>query len=1043
MSISRPFIYRRVGTCLLAIGVVLVGLVAYRSLPVSALPQVDFPTIQVTANLPGASAETMASSVATPLERSLSSIPGVTQMTSSSSLGVTQIVLQFDLNRNIDGAAQDVQTQINAASGVLPKDMPNPPTYNKVNPANASIISLALTSPTMPLTELDRYAEDFIAQPISQVPGVGIVDYHGQLRPAVRVRIDPDRLAEMGLTLEDVRTVIGASTVDAPKGTLNGAHQAVVLNASDQLLDAAAYRNLVIAYRNSAPIRVQDVGAVSDAPEDIREAAWFQGQRAIIVDVAQQPGSNVVATIQAIKDKLPALTASLPPAAELHLVGDRTQTIHASVSDVQLTMLITIALVVMVIFVFLRNFWATLIPSLTIPLSLITTFAAMYALGYSLDNLSLMGLTIAIGFVVDDAIVVIENVMRHLEEGRRPLDAALEGAREVGFTIVSMTLSLIAVFIPILLMGGLVGRLFREFAITISVALIVSGIVSLTVTPMLCGWLIRHDDQHKPGRLYRWSERLFESVTRGYGRLLDVALRSQKMTLLTLVATIGLTGWLFVIVPKGFFPQVDTSIVMGVARAAPDISFDAMSGRINALAEIAMKDPAISTVDWWIGPNPTISEGRILLNLKPLDQRDTPADQVLARLRGKMAAVEGIIQGMQVKQDIQVGGRFSAAQYQYTLQDGDVGELYKWSSLLDAKLKTMPQLRDVTSDRQAAATSVTLDIDRSTASRLGVNVQAIDDTLYDAFGQRQVATLFSPLNQYHVVEEVDPRYQLSTEGLRHLFVRSATSGQLVPLSLLVKVKQGVSPITINHQGLFPAVTLSFNLAPGVALGDAISAIHAVESEARMPASVVGTFQGAAQAFQDSLRSEPWLILAAVLTIYIVLGVLYESAIHPLTIISTLPSAGVGALLALLLCGQDLLDHGYGRHPAADRHREEERDHDDRLRARRRTGPGPFAARGDPPGLPAALPSDHDDDVRRAARGAPAGPGPRRRRGAAPAHGHRDRRRPDRLADADVVHDPSRVPVVRPPARHPAEQAGGRGSFASYAPSSGIGNRRGL
>ncbi len=905
MSISRPFIYRRVGTCLLAIGVVLVGLVAYRSLPVSALPQVDFPTIQVTANLPGASAETMASSVATPLERSLSSIPGVTQMTSSSSLGVTQIVLQFDLNRNIDGAAQDVQTQINAASGVLPKDMPNPPTYNKVNPANASIISLALTSPTMPLTELDRYAEDFIAQPISQVPGVGIVDYHGQLRPAVRVRIDPDRLAEMGLTLEDVRTVIGASTVDAPKGTLNGAHQAVVLNASDQLLDAAAYRNLVIAYRNSAPIRVQDVGAVSDAPEDIREAAWFQGQRAIIVDVAQQPGSNVVATIQAIKDKLPALTASLPPAAELHLVGDRTQTIHASVSDVQLTMLITIALVVMVIFVFLRNFWATLIPSLTIPLSLITTFAAMYALGYSLDNLSLMGLTIAIGFVVDDAIVVIENVMRHLEEGRRPLDAALEGAREVGFTIVSMTLSLIAVFIPILLMGGLVGRLFREFAITISVALIVSGIVSLTVTPMLCGWLIRHDDQHKPGRLYRWSERLFESVTRGYGRLLDVALRSQKMTLLTLVATIGLTGWLFVIVPKGFFPQVDTSIVMGVARAAPDISFDAMSGRINALAEIAMKDPAISTVDWWIGPNPTISEGRILLNLKPLDQRDTPADQVLARLRGKMAAVEGIIQGMQVKQDIQVGGRFSAAQYQYTLQDGDVGELYKWSSLLDAKLKTMPQLRDVTSDRQAAATSVTLDIDRSTASRLGVNVQAIDDTLYDAFGQRQVATLFSPLNQYHVVEEVDPRYQLSTEGLRHLFVRSATSGQLVPLSLLVKVKQGVSPITINHQGLFPAVTLSFNLAPGVALGDAISAIHAVESEARMPASVVGTFQGAAQAFQDSLRSEPWLILAAVLTIYIVLGVLYESAIHPLTIISTLPSAGVGALLALLLCGQDL------------------------------------------------------------------------------------------------------------------------------------------
>ncbi|MDB5360326.1 MAG: acriflavine resistance protein [Rhodospirillales bacterium] len=905
MSISGPFIYRRVGTCLLAIGVILIGLVAYRGLPISALPLVEYPTISVSANLPGASAQTMASSVATPLERSLSSIPGVTQMTSSSSLGVAQIVLQFDLNRNIDGAAQDVQTQINAAAGLLPKNMPNPPTYNKVNPANASIISLALTSPTLPLTELDRYAEDYIAQPISQLPGVGVVDYHGQLRPAVRVRIDPEKLAGLGLTLEDVRAVVGASTVDAPKGTLNGAHQAVVLNASDQLLDAAGYRNLVLAYRNNAPIRLVDVAEVVDAPEDVYQAAWLQGQRAIIVDVAQQPGSNVVATVQAIMDKLPALTASLPPAAELHVVGDRTQTIRASVSDVQFTMLITIALVIMVIFIFLRNFWATLIPSLTIPLSLIATFAAMYALGYSLDNLSLMGLTIAIGFVVDDAIVVIENIMRHLEEGRRPLEAALEGAREVGFTIVSMTVSLIAVFIPILLMGGLVGRLFREFAITISVALIMSGIVSLTVTPMLCAWLIRHDTKREPGRLYRWSERVFENITLGYGRLLDQALRWQKLTLLTLVATIAGTGWLFVTVPKGFFPQVDTSFVLGVARGAPDISFAAMSSRINALADVAIKDPAVSTVDYWIGPNPTISEGRILLNLKPLDQRDTPADQVLARLRRKMAAVEGITQGMQVRQDIQVGGRFSAAQYQYTLQDGDVAELYKWSSLLEAKLKALPQLRDVTSDRQASATSATLNIDRSTAGRLGISVQAIDDTLYDAFGQRQVATLFSPLNQYHVIEEVDPRYQLSTEALRHIFVRSTTSGKLVPLNLLASVQQGVSPITINHQGLFPAVTLSFNVAPGVALGDAVAAIRAVETAARMPASVTGTFQGAAQAFQDSLKTEPWLILAAIVTIYIVLGVLYESAIHPLTIISTLPSAGVGALLALMLCGQEL------------------------------------------------------------------------------------------------------------------------------------------
>ena len=705
--------------------------------------------------------------------------------------------------------------------------------------------------------------------------------------------------------MEDIRSAIGTATVDAPKGTLNGPHQAVVLNATDQLLSADDYRSMVVAYRNNAPIRLQDVGTVVNAPEDIHEAAWFQGQRAIIVDAAQQPGSNVVATIEAIKAKLPSLAATLPAAAELHIVGDRTQTIHAAISDVQMTMILTIALVIMVIFVFLRNFWATLIPSLTIPLSLIATFAVMYALGYSLDNLSLMGLTIAVGFVVDDAIVVIENVMRHMEDGRPRLEAALEGAREVGFTIVSMTVSLIAVFIPILLMGGLVGRLFREFAITISVAVVMSGIVSLTVTPMLCGWLIRHDPEPRHGRLYQWSERQFEAVTAGYGRMLDVVLRWQKLTLAVMIATIGLTGWLFVTVPKGFFPQVDTSFVLGIAKAAPDISFDAMSGRINALADIAMRDPAVDTVDYWIGANPTVSQGRIVLNLKPLNRRSVTAAQVLTRLRRQMASVEGIIQGMQVRQDIQVGGLVSAAQYQYTLQDPNVDELYKWSSLLEAKLGALPQLRDVSSDRQASATSVTLDIDRGTASRMGVTVQAIDDILYDSFGQRQVATLYSPLNQYHVIEEVDPRYQLSTEALRHLFVRSSTTNKLIPLNLLVHVKQGVSPITINHLGLFPAVTLSFNLAPGAALGDAVDAIRAVEQQAHMPATVSGSFQGAAQAFQSSLSSEPWLILAAILTIYIVLGVLYESVIHPLTIISTLPSAGVGALLALMAFGQDL------------------------------------------------------------------------------------------------------------------------------------------
>ncbi|MCB8876053.1 efflux RND transporter permease subunit [Acidisoma silvae] len=905
MSISRPFIYRRIGTCLLALGMILIGIVAYRGLPISSLPQVDFPTIQVTGKLPGASAQTMATSVATPLERAFSNIPGVTQMTSSSSLGLTTIVLQFDLNRDINGAAQDVQTEINSAAGLLPKDMPSPPTYNKVNPANASIISLALTSSTLPLTELDRYAEDFIAQPISQLPGVGMIDYHGQLRPAVRVRIDPEKLAGLGLTMEDVRSAIGAATLDAPKGTLNGENRAVVINTTDQLLTADAYRTMVVAYRNNAPIRLEDIGTIVNAPEDVYEAAWLNGKRAIIIDVAQQPGSNVVKTIQAIKQALPGLQANLPAAAVLHVVGDRTQTIHAAISDVQMTMMISIALVVMVIFVFLRNLWATLIPSMTIPLSLIATFAVMYCLGYSLDNLSLMGLTIAVGFVVDDAIVVIENVMRHREDGKSKLHAALEGAREVSFTIVSMTVSLIAVFIPILLMGGLVGRLFREFAVTISVAIIMSAIVSLTVTPMLCGWLIQHDADAKPGRLFLWSERLFDGITAGYGRMLDVVLRFQKVTLAVMIGTIVLTGWLFVGIPKGFFPEVDTGFVLGVVKAAPDISFEAMSGRINALAAIAEKDPAVDTVDYFIGATPTVSQGRLLLNLKPLGQRTASADQVLARLRKKMAKVEGVTIGMQVHQDIQVGGRISAAQYQYTLQDPNVTELYHWAATLEKTFGGMAQLRDVSSDQNASATSATLDIDRQTAGRLGITVQAIDDILYDAFGQRQVATLFSPTNQYHVIEEVDPRYQLSTAALQHLYVRSSSTNALVPLSLLVSVHQGVSPITINHQGLFPAVTLSFNLAPGVALGDAVNAINAVELQTHMPASVTGTFQGSAQVFQSSLKSEPWLILAAIITIYIILGVLYESAIHPLTIISTLPSAGIGALLALRLCGQDL------------------------------------------------------------------------------------------------------------------------------------------
>ncbi|WP_049623305.1 efflux RND transporter permease subunit [Frateuria defendens] len=905
MSFSNVFIRRRIGSSLLAIGLVLVGLVAYRLLPVAPLPQVDFPTIAVSASLPGASAETMASSVATPLERSLANVPGVTEMTSASSLGTTQIVLQFDLSEDINGAAQDVQTAINAAGGLLPKNLPNPPTYHKVNPADFTLMSIALTSDTLPLTELDRYMEDFIAPQVSQMPGVGLVDFHGQQRPAVRIRLDPDKVAALGLTLDDVRSTVGAQTVNAPKGTLDGPHQAIVLDSTDQIINPTAYANMVVAYRNGAAVRVRDLGQVTEAAEDVRQAAWLQGKRAIIMDVHKQAGYNVVDTIDAIKARLPALTAGIPPSVKVQVVGDRTQTIQASVDDVQRTMLITVALVVAVIAGFLRNLWATVIPSLTIPLSLIATFGVMYLLGYSLDNLSLMGLTIAVGFVVDDAIVVIENVVRHMELGKPPVQAAIDGTAEVGFTIVSMTISLIAVFIPILLMGGIVGRLFREFAVTVAVTIVVSGVVSLTVTPMLCGWLIRPEHGKAHGRVYLAFERFFEGMTRAYVRTLDVALGHRRLVLGVAMATFAATVALYVAIPKGFFPQEDAGLIIGRALASSSISYEAMSARIQQLGEIVRKDPAVDNVYFWIGPNPTLSQGRLMINLKPFDQRTDTADAVMARLRRATRDVEGVQLQMQVRQDIQVGGRISAAQYQYTLQDADIAELGHWSDALAAKMRAMPALRDISSDSQPGALTTTLDIDRDTASRLGVSVQAIDDVLYDAFGQRQVATLFTQTNQYHVVEEVDPRFQLDTEALSHLYARSALGGQLVPLSLLARVENGVSPITVNHQGLFPAITLSFNLAPGYSLGDAVNEINAAERSMGMPATVTGSFQGTAQAFQSSLRSQPWLILAALVVVYIVLGVLYESAIHPLTIISTLPSAGVGALLALRLFGQDL------------------------------------------------------------------------------------------------------------------------------------------
>jgi multidrug efflux pump len=907
MSLLERFIQRRIATSFLAIAVLLVGAVAYFLLPVAPLPQVDFPTIQIVAKLPGASAETMATSVATPLERQLSLIAGITQMTSSSSLGTTNIAVQFDLTRDINGAAQDVQTAINAAGGTLPKNLPNPPTYEKVNPADFTLLSLALTSPSLTLTQLDGYAEDYLAQQISQMPGVGLVDFHGQQRPAVRIRLDPDKLAARGLTLEDVRSIVGVQTVNAPKGSLNGPDRSVVFNATDQLTTVDEYRDLVVAYKNGAPVRVQDLGTVVSAAEDTQQAAWLQHERAIILDVHKQPGYNVVQTIANINAALPALEATLPAAAHLHVVGDRTQTINASVHDVQFTLMLTVALVVMVIFSFLRNLWATVIPSLTIPLSLVATFAVMYVLGYSLDNLSLMGLTIAVGFVVDDAIVVIENVMRHIEEGVPRMQAALLGAREVRFTIISMTISLIAVFIPILLMGGIVGRLFREFAVTVSAAILMSAVVSLTVTPMLCGWLIRAPgtDGGRMHKLEACLERGFTWTERRYERGLDWVLRHQKIMLGVTVATVIATAGLFIAIPKGFFPQEDSGLIMGVAQAAPDVSPQSMATKMQQLGSIIEADPAVDNVYYWIGPNPTVSQGRVMINLKPFGQRADSAGKVLNRLKPKLAAVIGISLAMQVRQDIQVGGRISAAQYQYTLQAPDVSALNHWSQVMTQRLSALPELTDVTSDQQASATSATLVIDRSTASRFGITAQAIDDTLYDAFGQRQIATLFTQLNQYHVIEEVDPTFQLTVDALARLYVRSPLTNALVPLNTLAKVENNVSPISVNHQGLFPSVTISFNLASGQSLGNAVNAIHRAEVAAGKPDFLTGTFQGTAQAFQASLQSEPYLIAAALVVVYLILGILYESAIHPLTIISTLPSAGVGALLALMLCGQDL------------------------------------------------------------------------------------------------------------------------------------------
>jgi hydrophobe/amphiphile efflux-1 (HAE1) family protein len=907
MNLSAPFIHRPIATALLMFGLLLGGLVAYPLLPVAALPNVNYPTIQVSAQLPGADPQTMASSVATPLEQQLSQIPGVTQLTSSSALGVTQLTVQFELSRTVDSAATDVLAAINAASPYLPVGIPYPPTIRKVNPAETPVILLALTSDTLPLTTVDAYAENILLPKISQISGVGLVGIGGQQKPAIRVQVNPQALAARGIALEDVRTVLGQANVDLPKGTLNSPRQTFTLNTNDQLLKPDAYDNLVIAYRNGSPVRIRDVGKAIEGPENDLLAGWYNKQRAIILAVQRVPGANVIETVDRVKAMLPQLEASIPPGIKVSIASDRTTTIRASVADVQFTLILTVALVVMVIFVFLRNFWATVIPAVTVPLSLIGTFAVLYALGYSLDNLSLMALSIAVGFVVDDAVVVIENIVRHLEEGLTPMEAALKGASEIGFTIVSITLSLIAVFIPLFLMGGYVGKLFQEFAVTISVSLVLSLVISLTLTPMMCSRLLKDDSHKRHGWLYRLFERGFDGLLALYERGLKVALRHRFVTLLVMLGTIAVTGYLYVIIPKGFFPLQDTGMILGITEAAQDISFPAMAERQQALMDTVLKDPAVDSVSDYIGPGgptATLNQGRVFIVLKPLGQRDVSADQVIRRLAPQLAKTQGISLYLQPAQDITIGGRLSKTQYQYTLFDADSNELNHWAAIYLDKLKSIPGITDVASDQENAGPLLNVTANREVASSFGILPSTIDNTLDDAFGQRIVSTMFTALNQYHVVLEVAPQFQYGPEALKDIYVSSST-GQEVPLSTLVYSNIKASPIVINHQGMFPAATISFNLSPGAALGDAVNAIHQFEQASGKPISLVTSFQGNAQAFQSSLSGTPVLIAAALVVIYIILGVLYESTIHPITILSTLPSAGIGALLLLMAVHLDL------------------------------------------------------------------------------------------------------------------------------------------
>jgi len=906
MSPSRPFILRPIATSLFMAGILLVGIVAYRQLPVSALPQVDYPTIQVITFYPGASPDVMASSVTAPLEKQFGQVPGLNQMTSTSSSGASVITLQFVLDLNIDVAEQQVQAAINAATTFLPSSLPNPPVYAKTNPADAPILTLALTSNALPLSKVEDFADTRLAQKISQLPGVGLVSISGGQKPAVRIQANPMALSSYHLNLEDLRAAIAATNVNLAKGTFDGLRNSYTISDNDQLLESGDYGPLVVAYRNGHPVTLSDVAKVSDDTENVRLAAWKDDAPAVIVNIQRQPGANIIDVVDRVQKLLPQLRASMPASVEIAILTDRTATIRASVADVQFELMLTVALVVMVIFLFLRTFAATVIPSVAVPLSLVGTFGAMYMLGYSLNNLTLMALTISTGFVVDDAIVMIENIARYIEEGVAPMQAALIGAEQIGFTILSLTVSLIAVLIPLLFMGDIVGRLFREFAITLSVTILISAVVSLTLTPMMCARLLKHKPESEQGALYRFSERVFQGIIAFYGRTLQVALRFQPVTLLIAAGTLAATIYLFLIIPKGFFPVQDTGVILGVSEAPQSISFPAMANLQRELARTILKDPAVESLSSFIGidgTNTTINSGRIQINLKPLEVRKADASEVIRRLQPELVKTEGIQLFMQPVQDLTVEDRVSRTQYQYSLEDADSRELAEWAPKFIAKLQSLPELRDVATDQQSGGLQAQLVIDRNTASRFGITPQMIDDTLYDAFGQRQISIMFTQLNQYRVVMEIKPDLRDNPGDLKNIYVRSATGGE-VPLDAFTHFTESTGPLAINHQGQFQVVTASFNLAPGKSLGDAVAAVNKAKEELAMPASVAASFQGTAAAFQASLANEPVLILAALMTVYIVLGVLYESYIHPLTILSTLPSAGVGALLALMICHTD-------------------------------------------------------------------------------------------------------------------------------------------